>query len=220
MWPLDFTTHRGVALMAIPDLVEAGVRAGRPEVGRERLPDLLAWADSGRSPEARALATRCQALLATAEEADRLYGEALELHAATDRPLDTARTALLYGEHLRRERRRVDARGPLRTALDSFEALGAAAWAERARTELRATGETARKRDPSTIDRLTQQELQVVRVVSQGVTNREAAAQLFISPRTIDHHLRSVFRKLEIRSRAELVRLSLAGGAANSEGLS
>ena len=123
-----------------------------------------------------------------------------------------ARTQLLYGEHLRRERRRVDARDALRSALDSFEALGAASWADRARAELRATGETARRRDPSTLDQLTEQELQVVRTVSQGATNREAAAQLFISPRTVDHHLRSVFRKLGIRSRAELVRLVVAGG--------
>lgn len=89
--------------------------------------------------------------------------------------------------------------------------LGAAFWAERARSELRATGETARKRDPSTLDQLTPQEVQVVRAVSQGATNREATAQLFVSPRTVDHHLRSVFRKLGIRSRPELVRAVLAG---------
>jgi DNA-binding NarL/FixJ family response regulator len=165
------------------------------------------------SAEARALAARARALLADGAEADRLFEEALRAHAATDRLLDRARTQLLYGEHLRRERRRVDAREALRAALDTFEALGAASWAERARTELRATGETARRRDPSTLDQLTQQELQVVRTVSQGATNREAAAQLFISPRTVDHHLRSVFRKLGLRSRAELVRFVVAGEA-------
>ena len=100
----------------------------------------------------------------------------------------------------------------LRAALETFERLGTAQWAARAQTELRATGETARRRDPSTLDRLTRQELQVVRLVAEGATNREAAAQLFVSPRTVDHHLRSVFRKLAIRSRAELVRLALDGG--------
>jgi DNA-binding CsgD family transcriptional regulator len=205
------TGQRGVAFAAIPDLVEAAVRAGRPDLGRDRLPPYLAWADAAGSSEARALAARAQALLATGTEAERLFQGALREHAATDRLLDQARTQLLYGEHLRRERRRVDARETLRPALEAFERLGAVSWAERARGELRATGETARRRDPSTLDQLTQQELQVVRAVSQGATNREAAAQLFISPRTVDHHLRSVFRKLGIRSRAELVRLALAG---------
>ena len=205
--------QRGVAFASIPDLVEAAVRAGRPELGRQRLAPYLAWAEMAGSAEARALAARARALLADGAEADRLFDEALRAHAATDRLLDRARTQLLYGEHLRRERRRLDAREALRAALDTFEALGAASWAERARTELRATGETARRRDPSTLDQLTQQELQVMRTVSQGATNREAAAQLFISPRTVDHHLRSVFRKLGIRSRAELVRFVVAGEA-------
>jgi DNA-binding CsgD family transcriptional regulator len=203
--------QRGVAFASIPDLVEAAVRAGRPELGRRRLPPYLAWAETAGSAEARALAARARALLAAGTEADGLFQEALRAHAATDRMLDRARTLLLSGEHLRRERRRVDARDALRAALDAFEALGAASWAERARAELRATGETARKRDPGTLDQLTQQELQVVRTVSQGATNREAAAQLFISPRTVDHHLRSVFRKLGVRSRAELVRLAVTG---------
>ena len=117
----------------------------------------------------------------------------------------------MYGEYLRRERRRVDAREPLRTALDAFEQLGAVAWAERARGELRATGETARKREPNTFDQLTRQELQVMRAVAQGATNREVAAQLFISPRTVDHHLRSIFQKLGISSRSELIRRAVAG---------
>jgi DNA-binding NarL/FixJ family response regulator len=204
--------QRGVAFASLPDLVEAAVRAGRPELGSRRLPPYLAWAEAAGSAEVRALAARARALLATGVEADRLFLEALRAHDATDRLLDRARTQLLYGEHLRRERRRVDARDALRSALETFEALGAASWAERARAELRATGETARRREPSTLDQLTQQELQVVRAVSQGATNREAAAQLFISPRTVDHHLRSVFRKLGIRSRAQLVRFVVAGG--------
>jgi DNA-binding NarL/FixJ family response regulator len=206
------TGQRGIAVATIPDLVEAAVRAGRPELGREHLAALVSWAEASASAEARALAARARAILSSGDEADELYRSALELHSATDRPLDMARTALLFGEHLRRERRRVDAREQLRAALDTFDSLGAVLWAARARSELRATGETARKRDPSTLDLLTQQELQVVRLVSQGTTNREAAAQLFISPRTVDHHLRSVFRKLGIRSRAELVRMVVADG--------
>jgi DNA-binding NarL/FixJ family response regulator len=120
-----------------------------------------------------------------------------------------ARTELLYGEWLRRERRRQDARVHLRAALEAFRGLGMRLFAERAEAELRATGETARKRDPSTLDDLTPQELQIARLVAQGQTNKEIAAQLFLSPRTIDYHLRKVFSKLEIASRAELADLDL-----------
>ncbi len=112
---------------------------------------------------------------------------------------------------LRRGRRRVEAREHLRAALDSFEALGARLWAERVRIELRASGQTARKADPSTLDDLTAQELQIAHFVAEGLTNRDVAAQLFLSPRTIDFHLRNVFRKLGISSRIELSRLDLAG---------
>ena len=112
------------------------------------------------------------------------------------RPLDLARMRMHYGEHLRRERRRTDARTQFRAALATFEAYRAEPLAERARAELRATGETARKRDPSTIDQLTPQELQIARFVASGLSNKEVAAQLFLSPRTVDAHLRKVFTKL------------------------
>jgi DNA-binding CsgD family transcriptional regulator len=210
LWTLNARPHQATALAVIPDLVEAAVHCGRPEFAREWLARLPSG-PGGDFPEARALALRSQALLADGGTADSLYQEALRLHAATERPLDRARTALLYGEYLRRERRRVEAREPLRTALETFERLGAVPWAERARRELRATGETARKRDPGAFDQLTRQELQVVRAISQGATNREAAAQLIVSPRTIDHHLRSVFAKLGISSRSELIRMAAAG---------
>jgi DNA-binding NarL/FixJ family response regulator len=193
--------------------VEAAVRAGRPGAGARRLPAYLAWAESAGSAEARALAARSRALLATDGEADRLFQEALQAHAETERPLDQGRTALLYGEHLRRHRRRAEARGYLAAALDTFERLGAACWAGRARAELRATGETVREPLPAALDRLTPQELQVARAIGHGATNREAAAQLFIGPRTVDHHLRSVFRKLGISSRAELIRLMVTANA-------
>jgi DNA-binding CsgD family transcriptional regulator len=202
--------HQGIALHTVPDLVEAAVRAGQPERAREQLDGYLAWA-AASSPEARAVAARSRALLASGDEADHLFQEALRLHAGSDRPLDHARTELLYGEFLRRERRRAEARPHLRTALEAFERLGTLAWAERARGELRVSGETPGKRGATTLDRLTPQQLQVVRAVSQGLTNREVAAQLFISPHTVDYHLRKVFRKLGISSRAELIRLALTG---------
>src|SRR5262249_13247098 len=124
------------------------------------------------------------------------------------------------GEHLRRERRRSDSRVQLRAAIEGFERLRAEPWAERARTELRASGETARKRDRSTSDQLTPQELQIARFVAEGLSNKEVAAQLFLSPRTIDAHLRSVFAKLGIRSRTQLARLSLGGDSAAAVELS
>ena len=109
---------------------------------------------------------------------------------------------------LRRGRQRTAARGHLRTAHEQFEELGLPVWAERAATELRATGETARRRDPSTTGLLTPQETQIVRIVGEGATNREVAAQLFLSPRTVDYHLHKVFTKLGVASRAELIRFA------------
>jgi DNA-binding NarL/FixJ family response regulator len=142
-------------------------------------------------------------------EAGRLFGAALELYSAASRPFERARTELAFGELLRRARRRREARGHVRAALEVFEALGARLWAERARGELRASGESARRRDPSTLDELTAQERQIAHRVAEGNTNRDIAAQLFLSPRTIDFHLRNIFRKLEISSRMELARLDL-----------
>jgi DNA-binding CsgD family transcriptional regulator/tetratricopeptide (TPR) repeat protein len=210
LWVLQGASNRAIAIAVVPDLVEASVRSGRPELAREWLSRLPGLTETS-SPEGKALVLRSRALLAGSDEADALFDEALRAHATTERPLEQARTALLYGEYLRRERRRVDAREPLRTALDTFDRLGAVPWADRARSELRATGESARKRDVSTFDQLTRQELQVARVVGQGATNRAAAAQLFISPRTVDHHLRSIFQKLGVSSRSELIRLVAAG---------
>jgi DNA-binding CsgD family transcriptional regulator len=149
---------------------------------------------------------RCRALLADGPEAEAEFQLALTLHGNRGNLFEKARTQLLYGEFLRRERRRGDARDQLRSALEVFERMRAEPWAERARTELRATGETARKRDPSTFDDLTPQELQIARLVAEGNSNKEVAAQLFLSPRTVEYHLRKVFTKLGIGSRAELIR--------------
>ena len=120
--------------------------------------------------------------------------------------MQRARTELLYGEWLRRERRRTDARAHLRAAIDIFRRRGVVPWAERAEAELRATGETARKRGAAAVDQLTPQELQIAGLVTGGLTNRDIAAQLFLSPRTVDYHLHKVFTKLGIASRTELVR--------------
>ena len=136
-----------------------------------------------------------------AARADEYFTAALA-HADAVPTMTRGRTELLFGEWLRRERRRQDARPHLRTALELFRALGAVRWEQRAAAELRATGATARKREPSTLDQLTPQEVQVADLVADGLTNREIAEQLFLSPRTIDYHLRKVFSKLGIASRA------------------
>src|SRR5262249_5229496 len=133
--------------------------------------------------------------------------QALELQAA-GRPFARARTELAYGQALRRARRPSQARGHLRAALDGFEQIGAAGWADRARAELRASGQTARRRDPSTLTQLTPQELQIARLAAAGAPNREIAAQLFVSPRTVEYHLYKVFPKLGVASRVELARLA------------
>jgi DNA-binding NarL/FixJ family response regulator len=202
-------SHPLVVLTSSPDLVEACARSGRHEQARAAYAVLEGFARSGAPSWALALAARCRALLSQDAEADRAFAQALRLHAEANRPFDRARTQLLFGEHLRRQRQRVEARPHLRAALATFDGLGAAPWAERARSELRASGETARKRDPSTLAQLTPQELQVARFVGRGFSNKEVAAQLFLSPRTIDAHLRSVFAKLEITSRTQLARVPL-----------
>jgi len=200
-------------LNATPDLVEACVRLGRREEGRTAyavLEEFVGQEGLDAPPWALAYSARCRALLADDDSAaTAAYEEALELHTRATGAFDQARTELVYGEHLRRQRQRVESREHLRAALDAFEALGAAMWAERARTELRASGETARKRDPSTVAQLTPQELQVAQYVAQGLSNKEVAVQLFLSPRTIDAHLRNVFSKLGITSRMQLARLPL-----------
>ena len=141
--------------------------------------------------------------------AEALFTQALGTQGNADRPLEQARTHLALGEFLRRSRRRVDAREQLRSALHTFDDLGAVPWAQRAEQELRASGETARKRDAASGVALTAQERQVATFVAEGLPNREVAAKLFLSPRTIDFHLRNVFAKTGITSRGELARITL-----------
>ena len=205
-------------LWAALDRIEAAVRAGEPDTAHGWLQPFERWATSTGAPWALGVASHGRALMADAEEAERLFEAALRAHRRAARPLERARAELAFGEFLRRGRRRVEARDHLRAALDGFETLGARPWAERARAELRASGQTARRRDPSTTGRLTAQELQIARFVGQGLTNRDVAAQLFLSRRTIDFHLRNVFRKLGIATRTELARLDLDSVAESAPG--
>jgi DNA-binding CsgD family transcriptional regulator len=214
----DSAAIDAVVVRTIPDKLEAAIRAGRIEDARAALALYEARAShlGDVSMVPRILA--CRALLAGGADATDRFEDALR-HGEQARPLDLARIQLLYGEHLRRERRRTDARVQLRAALETFERLRAEPWAERARAELRASGETARKRDPSTLSQLTPQERQVAQLVSEGLSNKEVAAQLFLSPRTIDAHLRRVFAKLGVTSRTQLARLALDEEAAAAPAL-
>ncbi|MFL5172467.1 MAG: LuxR C-terminal-related transcriptional regulator [Microvirga sp.] len=185
----------------LPSLVEALARASRTEEAEALLSDRLNAARRTGRPQTIAPFLRCAGVL-HADEAS--FREALEWHDRWPNQWERARTELCYGELLRRLKRRADARGSLRAALAGFEAVGSELWADRARAELRATGERARRRDPSTLDELTPQELQVAGLVATGLTNREVAARLFLSPKTIETHLAHIFRKTGVRTRAEL----------------
>jgi len=206
---LEQITHAMVTNMSALDRVEAAARAGRADRVGEWADELATMADLTGAPWAMASAAHAHALLADGSEAQTLFERALDAHARSPRRVDQARTALAFGEFLRRSRRRVDAREHLRAALDTFEDVGAERWATRARHELRASGESSRRRDSGTPVDLTPQERHVAELVRLGLSNRDAAAQLFLSPRTIDFHLRNVFTKLAVSSRAELAALDL-----------
>jgi DNA-binding CsgD family transcriptional regulator len=198
-------------LSPAPELVEALVQLGRPEDARAPLAAFERQAAEKGQPWALARAARARGLLADEGAFETAFAQALGHGGRTTDAFELARTRLAYGERLRRQGRRVRARDELRTAFDAFEDLGAEPWAERARNELRATGETARRREVSTLDDLTPQELQIASILAGGATTREAASRLYLSPKTIEYHLRNAYRKLGVNTRAALA--EALGGA-------
>lgn len=203
--------HFAVHMLAVPCFVEAAVLSGERAHARAGVEAFAVWAAGGGDPLAPAQLARCRALLAEPEDADALYALALLRHEGADGDFERARTQLLYGKWLRRRRRPGEARSRLRDARIAFERCGAPAWAEQARAELRAAGEAPAPAPAgasvSPVARLTPQQLRIARCVAEGATNREVAARLSVSPRTVDHHLRNVFALLGVRSRTELARL-------------
>lgn len=190
------------AIYFAPDQVEAAVRLGSPGRAREPFTRFERWAEAAEQPWAYAVLDRCRALLA--DEPEPHFARAVQ---DASRPFEQARSRLLYGEWLRRERRKNEARTQLRAALETFERAGARPWAEHARAELRAAGETAVRAAPDALAALTPQELQVVRLAATGATNKEIGAQLFLSPKTVGHHLYRAFPKLGVATRTELAHL-------------
>jgi DNA-binding CsgD family transcriptional regulator len=203
---LEAARYEDLAVLqwALGELVEAAVRAGANSVAaeaRDRLAARTSVVDTAWARGAQALA---DALTGPAESVEEHYRAAVEQFGATRLSLQTARARLLYGEWLRREGRRGDARDQLRAAHEAFTTMGAEGFAERAGRELAATGETVRKRAPGVREELTSQEAQIARLAVAGRTNPEIGAVLFLSPRTVEWHLRKIFTKLGISSRREL----------------
>jgi DNA-binding CsgD family transcriptional regulator len=194
----------GLAAWSLAELIEAAARTGAPERASGALWRLSQLTGAAATDWALGIQARSQALLSRDEQAEPLYLEAIERLGRTRIRAELARAHLLYGEWLRRQGRRRDAREQLRTAYQMLDAMGIAGFAERARQELAATGETARKRTVETVNELTAQEAQIARLARNGRSNPEISTQLFISPRTVEWHLRKVFTKLGISSRKEL----------------
>jgi ATP/maltotriose-dependent transcriptional regulator MalT len=196
---------------ALVELIEAAARSGRHDVGAAALRRLEERTSVAATDWALGAQARSRALLSTGTEAEALYREALERFASDRVAVFAARARLVYGEWLRREGRRVDARVQLRAAYERLSDMGAEAFAERARRELAATGETVRRRSAETRDDLTAQEAQIARLAADGLSNPEIGAELFISPRTVEWHMKTIFAKLDIRSRKQ-ISAALSGG--------
>jgi DNA-binding CsgD family transcriptional regulator len=196
--------------LALPELIEAAVRAGEPAHAAVALKLLSMRTRASATPWALGLEARSRALTSTGSAAEELYQEAITRLGDCLMKTHLARAHLVYGEWLRREGRRQAAREQLRTAHEMLTGMGAEAFATRAAHELRATGERPRGRTARPADALTAHELHIARLVATGATSREVGAQLFLSPRTIDAHLRNIFRKLDITSRRELRNLRLS----------
>ncbi|WP_394620069.1 AAA family ATPase [Lentzea sp. JNUCC 0626] len=207
--------HPTFAVLAVLDTVEAALRAGRPEAAEPQTQLLRRWADHTEAAWAVSGAHLARALLADASDAEKWFQFALEVPGASSRPFSFARTRLLYGEWLRRARRRSEARVQLAEAAEAFQRLGATPLLERAQAEQELTGAHPHRsaRGSERQDVLTPQELRVARLAGEGLTNREIAAQLLISPRTVGHHLSNVFPKLGIISRSDLAKVDFDGAA-------
>jgi DNA-binding CsgD family transcriptional regulator len=204
---------------ALPELIEAAVRAGDYEAAATARKTLSERALAAGTPWALGLRARCEALLAEGADAESCYLESISQLKRCRMAVDLARTHLLYGQWLRRAKRRRDARHELRTAHDMFAVMGADRFAEQAAAELRATGERARARTPDTVVDLTPQETRVADLAAAGASDSEIAAQLFISPSTVDYHLRKVFRKLHVTSRTQLTGRLRSGSGAGTPSL-
>jgi DNA-binding CsgD family transcriptional regulator len=203
--------HPYMSMQALPELVEAAARTGNPGAARDALGRLAEWTRAGDTDWGLGIEARCRALLTEGEAAEPLYREAIgRLGRTRMRPM-LARTHLLYGEWLRRQRRPADAREQLRRAYQMLDGIGMDGFAERARRELRAAGGTARRRAATAGVELTAQEAQIARLAGEGLSNPEIATRLFLSPRTVRYHLEKVFTKLDITSRAQLSRARPAG---------
>jgi DNA-binding CsgD family transcriptional regulator len=202
--PAERFYTEGTAIWALTELIEAAVRCGQPERARRAFERVQETTRAAGTDWALGIEARSRALLSDGNDAEELYREAITRLRRTRIRVQLARAHLLYGEWLRRQRRRLDAREELRTAHELFTDFGVEAFAERARVELQATGERARKRTVDTIDQLTPQETQIARLAAEGHTNREIAARLFISASTVEYHLRKAFRKLNVESRTQL----------------
>ena len=198
-----------VSLWALPELIEAAARSGNAGLAAEPMARLAESTQAGGTDFGLGIESRSRALLAGGDTAERLYREAIERLARTRYRPDLARAHLLYGEWLRRDRRRTDARAQLRIAHDMFDTIGMEAFASRARRELRATGETVHRRTVRAPGTLTAHEASIARLARDGHTNTEIGTQLFLSARTVEWHLRKIFSKLDIGSRREL-RVALA----------
>jgi DNA-binding CsgD family transcriptional regulator len=201
----DDTPELFISSWALAELIEAASRSVGPGQAAGALKRLTEDTAVAGTDWGLGIAARSRALLTHGDAAESLYREAIERLGRTRLRPELARAHLLYGEWLRRQRRRLDAREELRIAHEMFTGLGMEAFAERARVELEATGERTRKRAVDTIDQLTPQEAQVARLAAKGNSNREIAAELFISPSTVEYHLRKAFRKLDVKSRTQLV---------------
>jgi DNA-binding CsgD family transcriptional regulator/tetratricopeptide (TPR) repeat protein len=194
----------GVSVWSLPELVESAARCGRVKIATEALERVIDRVDAAGTGFALGIGARCRALVNHAGTTEELYLEAVDRLGRSRVTLEHARARLLYGEWLRRQGRRADAREQLRAAYEQFCSMGAEAFAKRARRELAAAGERARRRESGTRGLLTVRESQIARLARDGFSNSEIGTQLFISPRTVEYHLHKVFEKLAIRSRTQL----------------